>query len=145
MKQFVSHYGYNFPVFNLEEEIDQQIRKFCIMMVLGGAWCAMPSVLSLAMSHFQKGDDLIIPQDESDSYALYQGCTDYIWSVMPQVYRQHIIDVTGYEHFHIVGHNYFPFDYPKDWWNDHAEKATYLVKGELLDVFGQEDEASPNS
>lgn len=67
MKQFVSHYGYNFPVFNLEEEIDQQIRKFCIMMVLGGAWCAMPSVLSLAISHFQKGDDLIIPQDESDS------------------------------------------------------------------------------
>ena len=106
-------------------------------MIEGGAWCADTTVLSTAMLHFQNGEEDFTISEEDDIFHLYEGCMNYIWSVMPGIFRQHVIDATGYRFFHIVGHNYVPFDIPASWWNENRDKAIFVVKGELLSTFGE--------
>ena len=128
MKELVSFYGFEFPVFDLHEEIDDEIRSFCRKMVLGGAWIQQYDVLAQLWYEKEKGEGLIIdPSDEEECYALYRECMTYISQVMPPYYRQHIIVSTGLDNLYLVGHNYVPFRFPAESLTNTIEMAFRIV------------------
>lgn len=121
--KIVNFYGMQFPEFDLHEAVDEEIREFCRLMACGGAWVMNYNALAQLMMHKGPEQPIVNPADEECCYALYLGCVQYIWQVMPSMYRYHIIAATGEDQFQLVGHNYLPFRFPAEWLADNISTA----------------------
>ena len=133
----IMYNGYSYPVYELDEDLDIEIQDFCFEIIDSGAWVTNSQVLAqLVISNAWEEFSPFDLEDEASCSHLYAGCAEYIWMLMPEVYRQHIINETEYEHFHIVAHNFFEFEDPADWFNVHSDLAMSIASARMNEIYG---------